>query len=191
MTINITSRISPAVCDGRVPSRGRDDIGAVCATHTACHTILSIWLDLLLLTLGVWEKKRREKHNCASFSPGNPVLRLRFPSTQSPDHLDERHDGIQRLYAMLTYWYYICIHVLLIEAAGFGCLVLERCSILTSSFLFSCKPAVMLQVAQARVLCIFAPFSPHGTSWIGTCSLFCLSYGLGLHDNCMLPRSKQ
>jgi hypothetical protein len=49
---------------------------------------------------------------------------------------------------------YICIHVLLIEAAGFGCLILERGSILTSSFLFSCKPAVMLQVAQARVLCI-------------------------------------
>ena len=169
----------------------RDHVVAICAIHTPHPTVQNAFSGSSWLSLGDKEKKRREKRICASFSPGNPVLGLRFPSTQSPDHLDKRHDGIQRLYAMLTYWYYTCMHVLLIEAAGFGCLVLERCSILTSSFLFSCKRAVMLQVAQARVLCISAPFSPHGTSWIGTCSLFCLSKGLGLHDNCMLPRSKQ
>ena len=98
------------------------------------------------MCLGVQEKKRREKRICTSFSPGNPVLGLRFPSTPSPDYLDERHDGFHGLYAILTCGGCICIYVLLIETAGFKCLALEMCSFVTSSFLFSCKRAVMLPV---------------------------------------------
>ena len=55
-------------------------------------------------------------------------------------------------------------------------------------FLFLCKHAVTIPVALTKAMCICAPVSPLGTSWIGVWPMFCLSKLLEWDGIFTLPR---